>query len=174
MDAIPRPIFLIGLPGVGKTTLGRAVSRRLGIPFIDLDEAIVADAGMSVPEIFAAEGEAGFRQRESRILSALCHERAIIACGGGTPCVPQNMQLMRRAGTTVWLCAPLQLLAQRIASQPGQRPMFCNTDIDSKLAELYDKRRQHYAKADVQFDASRLDSLPQIESSVSQFITQVL
>lgn len=168
-----KTIFLIGLPGVGKTTLGSAVSARLEIPFIDLDNAIADHAGMSVSQIFAVEGEEGFRARESRMLQRLCTQRAIVACGGGTPCFNDNMKLMQN-GTIVWLTAPLSLLAQRIAAQPGTRPLFAEGDIAGTLSELSQRRQPHYAKAHLTFDASSLDSEQQIDQSVSRFINEVI
>lgn len=158
---------------MGKTTLGSAVSARLGIPFIDLDHAIVADAGMPVPRIFATEGEAGFRRRESKILQQVCNHPAIVACGGGTPCFNQNMEMMQN-GTIVWLTAPLALLAQRIAAQPGTRPLFANGDIEETLAKLSEQRQPHYAKAHISFDASCLESQQQINDSVSRFINEII
>lgn len=174
MSLIERPIYLIGLPGVGKTTLGRALSAHLSVPFIDLDEAIVADAGMTIPQIFAAEGESGFRRRESQLLRDICASPAIIACGGGTPCQPGNMELMNDTGTTVCLFAPISLLASRIASQPGTRPMFNNADIESKVRELANKRKPFYDAAQHRFDASLLESTQQIEATTQRFVCEIL
>lgn len=167
-----RPVFLIGLPGVGKTTLGRALAERTGVTFVDLDEAVEADAGKSVAEIFATEGEAGFRARETAMLRRYADAAAVVACGGGTPCQPGNMELMNTTGTSVWLQAPDELLAARILQQPGQRPMFCcgEAEVLPRLQALAERRRPFYARAAHTFDASALDDVEGIRASVGRFL----
>lgn len=170
------PIFLIGLPGVGKTTLGRAVEARTGVRFVDLDEAVEADAGMTVSEIFAAEGEGGFRRRERKQLERYADVAAVVACGGGTPCEAGNMELMNGSGTTVWLQAPMPLLAERIIQQEGQRPMFCCApeEVLVRLEALAERRRGFYSRATHVFDASALDDEQGIRSSVERFLETFL
>ena len=167
-----RPVFLIGLPGVGKTTLGRALAERTGVAFVDLDEAVEADAGKSVAEIFATEGEAGFRARETAMLRRYAAAAAVVACGGGTPCQPGNMELMNTTGTSVWLQAPDELLAARRLQQPGQRPLSCGgePEVLPRVQALAERRRPFYARAAHTFDASALDDVEGIRASVGRFL----
>lgn len=100
------PIFLIGYMGSGKTTLGRGVESRAHVSFIDLDDYIEEREGMTVSEIFKARGETGFRKAERECLAELAaKDNLLVACGGGTPCFFDNMEVMNSSGTTVWLDA---------------------------------------------------------------------
>ena len=160
----------------GKTTLGRALSCRLGIPFTDLDEYIEERRGCSVSDIFARVGEAGFRAIETEALREICRrgEVAIIACGGGTPCFGDNLDIMRRAGVTVWLDADLDRLAERLAVGADQRPLARGKSLDELrdfIADTLAKRRPYYSRAELRLDASRLEDERQIAESVDSFIT---
>lgn len=172
-NAIRRPIFLIGFPGSGKSTLGESLRRLAGIVFVDLDDAIANDARMSVPEIFAAEGEAGFRRRERLMLEQLATTRAdIVACGGGTPCQPGNMQLINSLGTSVWLDAGFDKLFARLALGRHERPLIARLD-DNQLREYISRvmaeRTPFYAQAHHRFSADELDSPEQLAHSVQLF-----
>jgi shikimate kinase len=97
-----KPVFLIGYMGCGKTTLGEVLARQMGVPFIDLDEYIEHQQGMTIVEIFASDGEARFRELETAALRDVAAAGgAIVACGGGTPCHGDNMALMNQTGITV-------------------------------------------------------------------------
>lgn len=179
MSAASDAIFLIGFPGVGKTTLGRAVSARTGVRFIDLDEAVEAEAGMSVPEIFRQEGEDAFRRRESAMLRSIVEkcEPVIVGCGGGTPCHCDNMTLMNNAGTTVWLQAPRERIVSRIVAQPGRRPLLEGCDaagLDKALCELERRRGPFYCQAAETFDSSRLETEDEIAATADAFIKAFL
>ena len=101
-------LILIGLPASGKTSAGRLLSQRLVMPFFDCDDAVAAAAGRSIPDIFAQQGEEGFRQLESRVLRELCgREGCVIATGGGAVLREENRRLLRRSGTVFWLDRPL-------------------------------------------------------------------
>lgn len=176
-------VYLVGFMASGKTTLGQAVARACGVSFTDLDQYIEQSAGKTVKEIFASEGEDAFRQLESVSLRRLAMEtqndvaHRIIACGGGTPCMPANMALMNATGVTVWLDAPADRIAERLILYPGDRPLIAGKTgkvleeyIESKLAE----RRPHYAQAQVRFDSSSLDTPEEIERTTTLFITQIL
>ena len=102
-------LILIGLPASGKTSAGRALARRLDIPFYDCDEAIEAAQGQSISAIFSQRGEAFFRDAESRMLEELCRrERCVIATGGGAVLRQENRLLLRRSGVVFWLDRPLE------------------------------------------------------------------
>ncbi len=121
-------LYLIGLPGAGKTTLGQQLAAHYGRPFVDLDAAIVAAAGQDIPAIFAAEGEAGFRAREAAALAEVAGRAAplVVATGGGTPCFGDNLARMRTSGFVLWLDGPLPELARRLAAagQAAARPLL--------------------------------------------------
>lgn len=174
-----KPVFLIGFMGCGKSTLGRAVRGATGIDFTDLDDAVEARAGMSIPQIFKTRGEAAFRALEREVLNDICAsgKPVLVACGGGTPCQPGNMELMNRLGVTVWLQAPVERLVERLLLYPGDRPLIAGkspAELKAYVAATLKGRTEHYGKARHTFDASRLDTVPQLEDSTRRFIAAFL
>lgn len=169
-----KPIFLIGYMGSGKTTLGRALSRATGMQFIDLDEYIENRYHMSISDIFSRHGEAGFRQREQTMLTEVADfEDVIIACGGGTPCFYDNMELMNRRGTTVLLEASHARLSERLSAARSKRPLIAamtDGELDEYIRSALSSRMPHYGKALHRFCSDRLDDQAQIAESVKQFI----
>ncbi len=120
-------LYLIGLPGSGKTTLGRQLAAHYGRAFLDLDAVIVAEAGQSIPAIFAAEGEAGFRAREAAALRAVAARPGpplVVATGGGTPCFHDNVAVLRTSGFVLWLDVPLPELVRRLDRSRTSRPLL--------------------------------------------------
>src|SRR4051812_3809910 len=112
-------LFLIGYRGSGKTTVGRIVADRLGRGFLDADTAVEVTYGQSIRDIFAAEGEAGFREKESAVLGVLCGAtRTVIATGGGIVLREENRNLLTRHGFVAWLSADAQTLLARIQADP--------------------------------------------------------
>lgn len=146
-------IFLIGLPGSGKTTLGKKVAFSLNIPFLDLDQEIESREQKSVREIFAQQGENAFREKESACLKNLAYSEKdfVMATGGGSPCFFNNMDAMNQAGTTIFLNPPLSEIASRLhRTDLKSRPMFAGLageQIIEKLKDLLDKRISFYRKA---------------------------
>ena len=119
-----QPLYLIGFMASGKTTLGRALALRLpGYEFVDLDEAIECIAKKSIPDIFASEGEAVFRELEARAPRQYSVPGSIIACGGGTPCYAANMDYMLANGRVVWLVADDEVTRRRLRLARGLRPL---------------------------------------------------
>ena len=140
-----RHTFLIGFMAAGKTTAGRALARRLGRPFIDLDDVITRAAGAAVPEVFAESGEAHFRLLESQALAeVVAGPPAVIATGGGAPCQPDNLALMRRAGLVVALDVPLETALAR-AGDPSARPLLGRPAAE--VAALFRARQPVYRRA---------------------------
>lgn len=118
----PERIFLIGYRGTGKTTVGRLLADRLGWTFADCDDHIEAGAGKSIAEIFAAEGEAGFRDREALVLRDLgTRERIVIATGGGVVLRPENREHLRSGGSIAWLTARPETVWARLQLDPTSR-----------------------------------------------------
>ncbi len=133
-------VFLIGPRGSGKTTVATLLAEALGWAWIDADSVLEQRAGRSIRDIFAAEGEPGFRLREREILSELCgRERTVIATGGGAVLHPENRERMRAAGTVVWLTADARTLHQRTsadASTVQRRPALGSGGIDEVVSVL--------------------------------------
>ncbi len=133
--------------GAGKTTIGRALAERMGLPFADTDRILVERTGVPVAIIFEIEGEEGFRRRESAVLAELAHgEACVVATGGGAVLLPENRELMRASGTVVYLRARLESLWQRMRHDTT-RPLLATPDPRATLAELLQKREPLYRDA---------------------------
>lgn len=149
-------IFLIGLMGCGKTTIGRALARQRGLGFVDSDHEIVARCGVSIPTIFEIEGEAGFRRRESAVLDELTQRHGIVlATGGGAVLDPENRRRLKARGTVVYLHAqPLELWLR--TRHDRNRPLLATGDPLKKLQELYAVRHPLYVEtAHIVLDSGR-------------------
>lgn len=140
-------IFLVGMMGAGKTTLGKSLARRLERRFIDTDKLLVERTGAPVATIFELEGEAGFRRRESALIQELAHEEAcVVATGGGAILDPANRQAMRDCGTVVYLRARVEHLWERTRHDTS-RPLLANDDPKGTLARLLAERDPLYREA---------------------------
>ncbi len=145
-------IYLVGFMGAGKTTVGRALAKRLDWRFEDIDEHIERAEGRDIPTIFRQSGETYFRSRERETLVELLPSRGIVvATGGGTAADAANRELMSRDGVMVWLDAPFATLAARIPSN-GSRPLASSR---SEMEQLYTQRVAAYAQAHARFDVTR-------------------
>jgi shikimate kinase len=135
-------IFLIGMMGTGKTTVGKVLAQHLGYRFLDTDVFIEKVAGQTISEIFAQEGENYFRELETQILAELsAYTRSVIATGGGIVMRPKNWSYLHH-GLVVWLDAPVELLQKRLA-EDNTRP------LRDKLPSLLEKRQPLYEQADL-------------------------
>lgn len=141
-------IFMIGMPGAGKTTLGRLLAEALKWRVTDIDHELERIEGKSVMEIFKEEGETYFRSAERNVLHSLAETpgNLIVATGGGAPCFHGNMKFMNTTGLTVFLDPPLAVLQKRI-EQEEQRPLFHNTSIREKIEQMYADRILYYHQA---------------------------
>jgi shikimate kinase len=139
-------VVLIGLMGSGKSTIGRLVAHSLGFEFVDTDHLITEAAHRNIPQIFASEGEEGFRRRETEALRSLGSKQGnVIATGGGIVTVPENLGLLRQLGFIVWLNADPATLYQRTAHS-HDRPLLRNADPAGTLRDLLEKRGPLYEK----------------------------
>ena len=140
-------VFLVGMMGAGKTTLGRALAQRLGREFVDTDKELVARTGVPVATIFEIEGEAGFRRREATILAELAEGSGrVVATGGGAVLAARNREVMRRSGTVVYLRARLESLWER-TRHDSSRPLLSTPDPRATLARLLEEREPLYREA---------------------------
>ena len=146
---LDRPIVLVGLMGAGKSTVGRRLARRLGLPFVDSDAEIEEAAGASAAEVFERFGENDFRDGERRLVARLVEgDVRVIATGGGAFVDPRTRELLNERAITVWLDAPVEVLAER-TSRRNTRPLLRTGDPAATLARLSDERRRSYAEAQI-------------------------
>lgn len=144
---VPGNVFLVGMMGAGKTTVGKVLARRLGREFVDCDKEIVERTGVPIATIFEIEGEAGFRRRESAVLAELARRAgAVVATGGGAVIAEENRRVMRESGTVVYLHTSLDHLHER-TRRDSARPLLAKGDRKAKLAELLSARDPLYREA---------------------------
>ncbi|NPV75889.1 MAG: 3-dehydroquinate synthase [Anaerolineae bacterium] len=140
-----RRIFLYGPPGSGKTTAGELLARQLNLPFDDLDVLIERQAGCTIGQLFAQEGEAGFRKREADQLRAwIKNEAGVLALGGGALLDPANREHALRSGVVICLSASLPALVARMEGQALSRPLLAGEDMATRLEKLFLARAEHY------------------------------
>lgn len=152
-------ITLIGMMGAGKTAVGTELARTLGVPFRDTDAEIERAAAMTIPEIFARDGEEFFRARESEVLARLLRGPAsVLSVGGGAWMRPENRALIRAAGLSVWLDAPVEVLWARVKGK-GNRPLLATPNPRATLEALLEARRPAYAEADLTVTARPEDTV---------------
>jgi shikimate kinase len=145
-----RSIVLIGMMGVGKSSIGRRLGSRLGIPFVDGDTEIEQAAGMSIADIFARHGEAAFRSGEARVIARLLNGGPqVLATGGGAVMNEATRALIKERGVSIWLSAELDLLLRRISKRKAERPMLQTNDPAATLRDLLTTRQPIYAQADI-------------------------
>ena len=136
--------------GAGKTAVGKSLARRLGVAFLDSDEEIVRAANMEIAEIFARDGEAFFRARESEVIARLlAGAPCVLSTGGGAFLAGKNRRMIREAGVSVWLNADLDLLWSRVRHKKT-RPLLRTPDPRATLESLYEERVPVYAQADIE------------------------
>lgn len=145
-----RSIVLIGMMGVGKSSIGRRLATRLGIPFVDADAEIEEAAGMSISDIFARDGEAYFRSGEARVIARLLDGGPqVLATGGGAFMNEATRAAIQNKGISIWLSAEFDVLMRRIAKRRNERPMLQTDDPAKTLRELMALRDPVYALADL-------------------------
>ena len=167
-------VFLVGMPGSGKTTLGSALAKELGIDFVDLDAVIEAREGKNIAAIFAVHGESYFRGAESKALKNVIHRypQAVISTGGGAPCFGENMKLIISSGTSIFLdVSPAQLAARIQALGLNDRPKLRELSFDqleNYLSAQLSERKAFYQQADLKIsgdDVSLQQVLTALEGS---------
>ena len=146
-------IFLIGYMGSGKSMVGKGLAKKLNLSFIDMDDYIEERNFRSIPQIFAEDGEAGFRKLEQKALAELANfEDVVIATGGGAPCFFNNMEVIKNSGRSIYLKGSPRIIAERLKQSKVERPLIKGKN-DEQLVNFIDetlsKRENWYKQADV-------------------------
>lgn len=151
---LDRPVVLVGLMGAGKSTVGRRLAKRLGLPFVDSDNEIEEAAGIGTAELFEKFGESDFRDGERRLVARLIDGTVrVIATGGGAFIDPRTRQLLNERAITVWLDASVDVLAERTGRR-NNRPLLRRGDRSETLARLAEERGPMYAEAKIHVRSS--------------------
>jgi shikimate kinase len=167
-------VYLIGMMGTGKSTLGPLLAERLGYNFIDTDKTIEQVTNLTVTEIFTADGETGFREIESQVLREVAaYTRLVIGTGGGIVTQQQNWSHLQH-GLTIWLNVPVAAIAARLAGETEHRPILSGEDLPTKLDRLLAQRRDRYAIADLHVEISADESPSQTVDRIVTMIPTVL
>ena len=162
-----RTIALVGLMGVGKTSVGKRLAAALGLPFRDADDAIETAAGRTISEIFTDRGEAEFRAGERRVIARLLDEPPhVLATGGGAFAQPETRALLKARAITIWLRADIAVLARRVGRK-DTRPLLSGKDPVTVLTALAEARYPAYAEADLTIDTGETSHPATVELVIS-------
>ncbi len=151
-------VFLLGLPGSGKSTMGRQLAAGLSLPFVDLDEEIERETGRSVQLIFKESGESFFREEEARVLREWCASATdfVMATGGGTPCFHDNLATINQVGASVFLDVPARIIVERILKTDlSSRPLFAGVrpeNLKEAIEFMRTQRMPFYRQAQLTVD----------------------
>jgi shikimate kinase len=161
-----RTIALVGLPGVGKSSVGRRLAAALGLPFRDADEEIERAAGRSISEIFADRGEAEFREGERRVIARLLDDPPhVLATGGGAFMNAETRRLIGEKAVSVWLHADLDVLVRRVGRK-NNRPLLRGGDPKDRLRALAELREPTYALADIRVESADAPHAATVEAII--------
>jgi shikimate kinase len=170
-------IFLIGYMGAGKTTIGKKLAKRLERPFVDTDRFIENRYHKKVSEIFAEKGEAFFREIEHNVLQEVAQfENTVISTGGGAPCFFDNMDLMNRTGTTVYLKVPVSGLAERLIVCRQKRPLIKDKTMDELeryISMNLNQRETWYNRAAIIFPVEYIGSYKAVDTITEDLIKRI-
>jgi shikimate kinase len=145
-----RSIVLVGMMGVGKSSIGRRLAARLSVPFVDADMEIEKAAGMSIADIFGRHGEADFRSGEARVIARLLEGGPqVLATGGGAVLNADTRAAIKAKGVSIWLAAEFEVLMRRINKRKNERPLLQTADPAATLRQLMVSREPIYAQADI-------------------------
>ncbi len=166
-------LYLVGMMGSGKTTIGSLTAKELGYGFLDTDAVIAQVTKKSINQLFAEVGETEFRVIESKVLAEVCAYTSLaIATGGGIVTQQKNWSYLHY-GLIVWLDVPVEVLYERLKAD-ATRPLLQTTDLQAKLQTIFQQRRRLYNQADLRISVSDTDTASQIASRVIELIPTVL
>lgn len=153
MSRVPERVLLVGFMGAGKTSVGLALARRLGWRFLDFDRVVEEEAGRSIVEIFAEDGEQAFRRMEDDVAQRLLHERRVVlASGGGWAATPGRLEGTPSGTVSVWLRVGPEEAIRRCRTAPGRRPLLEGASPERTASSMLQRRLSSYAAADVGVD----------------------
>ena len=143
-----RKVFLVGMPGSGKSRMAKFISSVTDLTYKDLDDEIERTEGKSIKEIFKNHGETYFRNKETKILKNIIEKdkNLIIATGGGTPCFNHNIDLINKSGLSIFLNTSMDVIVERI-SRKNKRPLFQNKDVEETVKKMFQERIKFYSKS---------------------------
>ncbi len=166
-------IYLIGMMGAGKTTVGQGLAKELGYKFLDTDDLITKIAGQSISNIFAQEGEDSFRELESKVLSQVCaYQHLVIATGGGIVLRSMNWSYLRH-GIIVWLNVPVEELYNRL-KEDTTRPLLQHPDPLGQLQNLLEQRKHLYAQGDLEIQVNLGSQPEEVTAKILDQIPSIL
>ncbi|MEH0156145.1 shikimate kinase [Limibacter armeniacum] len=169
-------VYLIGMPGSGKSTLGKKLAEAMQYAFVDLDTEIESSEGKSIPDIFEHDGEDYFRKIEKYILQKTTPDNTIIATGGGAPCFYDNMDFINNNGVSIFIDTPVKELASRVMKQIGDRPLLDGIenleDMTRLLAGKREKRIGFYEQADIVLEDDQEIDITSLVQQVYNFDKQ--
>lgn len=169
---LKKTIVMVGMMGAGKTAVGRALAARLAAPFLDSDHEIEAAANMTIPEIFARDGEPFFREKETQVISRLLQEeRGVLSTGGGAFLAERNRDLITAHGVSIWLNADLEVLWNRVRHK-DTRPLLRTPDPRATLEGLYRQRVPFYSQADLMVESDGVSSIEDMVDKVLAALKQ--
>lgn len=161
-------IYLAGFMGTGKTVVGKALARRLNFTFVDIDNLIVQKEKRAISDIFAREGEVYFRGIEKEMLKTVAEfSRQVVSCGGGIVINPQNIEIMKNAGSVFVLTASVDVIIER-TKKSTHRPLLNVTDPKAKITELLKSREAYYNQANFKIDTSDLTVAQVVEKIIEK------
>lgn len=174
-------IYLVGMMGAGKTTVGELLAKEMGYKFFDTDSLITQIAGKSIADIFAEDGEPTFRGLESQVLGEISsYARLVVATGGGIVMNPQNWSYLHQ-GLVIWLDVPISILVARLQNDTqtaNQRPLLETTNQSSnseqRLQDIFIQRQEMYAQADLKISISALQTPLIVKDQILELIPTVL
>ena len=171
---LPRPLILVGLMGAGKSSIGRRLAQKLGVPFTDADTEIEKAAGRTIPEIFEAFGEAEFRDGERRVIRRLVMDgnTRVLATGGGAFMAEDTRSLIKTHGISLWLKADFDTLYERV-SRRANRPLLKTADPKATLRSLMQQRDPIYAQADIVVETRRVpieETVDKVYDAVREYL----
>ncbi len=166
VGTLKKTVVMVGMMGAGKTAVGRALAHRLDVPFFDSDAEIEAAANMTIPEIFARDGEPFFRRKEAQVINRLLTERCgVLSTGGGAFMAEENRKQISKLGVSLWLDADLDVLWNRVRHK-NTRPLLRTADPRGALRALYHERVPIYALADLTVKSEGQMSIDQMAGRV--------
>ncbi len=166
-------LFLVGMMGCGKSTVGRSLAKKLNYRFFDTDSLIEAVTQEAIADIFAEQGEGAFRDLETQVLGQLSAQiRSVIATGGGIILKPENWGYLHH-GIVIWLDVPVEVLYHRLKADQT-RPLLKTSHLLETLQELRDRRQSYYAQADLHLALSGTESPEQVADQVVRELPRIL